>query len=244
MMKKFKHPLKVGAVSLLALSLSACFHSEDDDDEHMHSMDASYRVTISNITNGQPLTPAAVVIHKSGYSAWSLGSAASSGLEKLAESGETTDFIAEAAANANVVSSDVAGTGPFSPGSSAMVEIMAAHSSDLQLSIASMLANTNDAFTGMKAVDIGEMAAGDSMTMMSHVFDAGTEANTEASGTIAGPVDTSTGDKAYNSARDDLHDFVSIHAGVVTMDDGLTTSILDESHRWNGVAAKIVIERL
>ncbi|MDH5258599.1 MAG: spondin domain-containing protein, partial [Gammaproteobacteria bacterium] len=109
----------------------------------------------------------------------------------------------------------------------------------------SMLANTNDAFTGLTSLDIGSMAVGDSMTMMTHVFDAGTEANTESAGTIAGPADDSAAaDKAYSATRDDLHDFVSVHAGVVTMDDGLTTSVLNESHRWNGMAAKITIERL
>ncbi|MDH3325330.1 MAG: spondin domain-containing protein [Gammaproteobacteria bacterium] len=238
-----KDRLKIGVVSILALSLAACFHNEDDD-ENMPVV-AMYKVTVSNLTNGQPMTPVAIVVHKSGYDAWTLGGMASIGLEKLAEGGDTADFITEASANMNVSTTDVAGATPFGPGSSVMVEVKANYSNDLKLSLASMLANTNDAFTGLLSADIGSLAIGESMTMMSHVFDAGTESNTEASGTLAGPADESTAaSKAYSATRDDLHDFVSVHAGVVTMDDGLTTSILDESHRWNGVAAKIMVERL
>ena len=239
----YKRVLKLGAVSLLASSIVGCFHNVEEDGDK--AVEATYKVTISNLTNGQPLTPVAVVLHNSGYDAWTLGGAASSGLEKLAEGGDTTDFIAEAAANMNVLTTDVAGSMPFGPGGTATVNVTANYNSGLQLSLASMLANTNDAFTGYTNADIGSLAVGDSMTMMSHVFDAGTEANTESSGTLAGPADASTAvDKAYSATRDDLHDFVTVHAGVISMDDGLTTSVLGEEHRWNGIAAKIVIERL
>jgi len=242
-MKIFKHYLKTGLVILAGLSLVACFHGEDDDEVEMS--DATYKVTISNITSAQPLTPVAIVVHKPGFSGWTLGGAASNGLEKLAESGDTIDFIMDAAANINVSSTNVAGTAPFGPGEVASADITTTHSNDLEMSFASMLANTNDAFTGMTSVEIGAMSVGDSMTLMSYVYDAGTEANTESAGTLAGPVDTlMLEDKAYSATRDDLHNFVTVHAGVVSMDDGLTASILDESHRWNGPAAKIVIERL
>ncbi|MDH5426535.1 MAG: spondin domain-containing protein, partial [Gammaproteobacteria bacterium] len=238
-MNVFKHPLngtlslyfkqrvkqgvklgaKLGAASILSLSLVACFHGEDDSDDM--PIEATYKVTVSNLTNGQPMTPVAVVIHKAGYHGWTLGSAASTGLEKLAEGGATTDFISEAAANMYVMSTDVAGSAPFGPGGTATVNVKANYNSGLKMSVASMLANTNDAFTGLDAVDIGSLAAGESMTMMSHVFDAGTEADTESAGTLAGPADDSTSaDKAYLAARDDSHDFVTIHPGVVTKDDG------------------------
>jgi len=241
-MKKFKRPLAITAASIMALSLSACFHSDDDEDDPVV---ATYKVTVSNLTNHQPMTPVAVVVHKDGYNGWAFGEAASTGLEKLAEGGITTDFISEASANANVVTTDVAGAEPFGPGGSVTVSVMANHSADLEMSVASMLANTNDAFTGLDAVTIGELAVGESMIMMGHVFDAGTEANTETDDTIAGPAGDAAIDGGYSDgARDDAQNFVRIHSGVVTSDDGLSTSALNESHRWNGVAAKVVIERM
>ena len=241
-MNLFKGSLKIGAMSVLALSVIACFHGEDDEDT---SVQATYKVSISNLTNGQPMTPVAVVLHTSGYNAWTLGATASSGLEKLAEGGDTTDFISEAAANMNVLSTNVAGSAPFGPGSVETVNLTATYNSGLKLSLAAMLANTNDAYTGLTSVDIGALTVGDSMTMMSHVFDAGTEADTESAGTFPGPANTvDMDDKGYSSTRNDAHDFITVHPGVITKDDGLSASVLTEAHRWNGVAAKIVIERI
>jgi len=201
-------------------------------------------VKVTNITNGQPLTPAAVVLHKLGYSGWAIGTAASAGLEKLAESGSPTDFVAEADADTNVMTTGVAGSDAFGPGSSASVDVSVTENKDVLLTLASMLANTNDAFAGNAQVSVESLKVGDSMTVYSHVHDAGTELNTEAAGTIAGPADTSmAADKAYSATRDDIHDFVTLHPGVVTMDDGLTSSVLNESHRWMNVAARIDITR-
>jgi len=206
----------------------------------------SYDLTIkvTNITNGQPLTPAAIVLHKSGYSGWRIGSAASVGLEKLAEGGDTTDFISDANADTNVLTAGVAGSAPFGPGGSSTVDVSIMENKDALLSLASMLANTNDAFAGNSQVAVGALSVGDSMTVYSHVHDAGTELNTESTGTLAGPADTSAAaDKAFSAVRDDIHDFVTLHNGVVTADDGLTASVLNESHRWLNVAARIDITR-
>lgn len=208
------------------------------------AMTYNLTVKVTNITNGQPLTPVAVVLHKSGYSGWGIGSAASVGLEKLAESGSPTDFIAEADADANVLTTGVAGSGPFGPGGSESVDVSVTENKGALLSLASMLANTNDAFAGNLQVAVGAMSVGDSMTVYSHVHDAGTELNTESAGTLAGPADDSmAADKGFSATRDDIHDFVTLHPGVVTMDDGLATSVLNESHRWMNVAARIDITR-
>jgi hypothetical protein len=72
-------------------------------------------------------------------------------------------------------------------------------------------------------------------------WDAGTEANSEASGTIPGPAD---GGEGYNATRDDLVNFVAIHRGVISADDGLNSSILDESHRFDNPVARVMIERI
>jgi len=217
--------------------LSACSHNDDD---HMMPAMATYEVAVTNATNGQPLTPIAVVAHTAGYQPWTLGDSASTGLEMLAEGGDVSQFIADADANANVGTTVSSTNGPFGPGATESVEFDVMPASDLQISVAAMLANTNDAFTGLANVAVGELAAGDSMTMMARVYDAGTESNSETAATMPGPA---AGGEGFNTARDDT-DFVSIHAGVVTADDGLATSALNESHRWLGPAAKITITRI
>ena len=122
-----------------------------------------------------------------------------------------------------------------------MIEVVEADLADSFISVATMLVNTNDGFTGVNAMAIGEMAVGDTQTVRSIVYDAGTEANTETAGTIPGPAD---GGEGFNQVRDDRADQVTMHSGVVSNDDGLAGSVLDEQHRFDNPAAMIMITRL
>lgn len=223
--------------ALMTVSLAACNHNDDTTTPDTNAM---FEIDVTNATNGQPMTPLAVIAHTSAYHPWMLGGAASTGLEMLAESGDVSQFIADADADADVMGSVSSANGPFGPGvtESVMLEVTNP-GSDLQISVASMLANTNDAFTGVANLPVGELMKGDSMTLLARVYDAGTESNSEAAATIPGPAG---GGEGFNAARDDTN-FVSIHAGVVTADDGLSTSALTEAQRWLGPAAKITITR-
>ena len=232
--KRLPSYLAVVCISAGLLTLSACKHDEDD-----MMVQATYEITVHNLTNGQPFTPLGVVVHDPGYMPWQLGAAASAGLETLAESGNPSGFLTEADADSAVAMSASSTGGPFGPGGSATVSITVDHNADLQLSVASMLANTNDAFTGVRNWRIGALAMGDSTSTMTHVFDAGTEANTETAGSMPGPAAMGEG---FNAAREALNK-ITIHGGVVTTDDGLIASALDESHRWLGQAAKVVVTR-
>jgi len=238
LLKRLPTYLTVSLASVALLTLSACVHEEDDDDM---AMQATYQITVTNLTNGQPLTPLGVVIHEATYMPWQLGSAVSVGLETLAESGSPAAFLSEADANTAVAMSASSTNGPFGPGASEMVSLSVDYSTDLQLTVAAMLANTNDAFTGVRNWDIGGLAVGESATTMTRVFDAGTEANTETAGSMPGPAAMGEGFNADRSA--DLNR-LTVHGGVVTADDGLITSALDESHRWLGQAAKVVVTRM
>jgi hypothetical protein len=220
------------AAALLPLLLSACFHQSDDDEYR-------FQVSVTNLTNNQPLSPLAVVLHQAGYHGWTAGMMASNGLEALAEGGDTSGFLAEADADSTVLVT-ASGAGLIMPGSTATVELMPMTDDNLQLSVATMLVNTNDAFTGVSAESLGNLQRGDSLQFYANSYDAGTEANTELASTIPGPAG---GGEGYNASRDDV-DFVSVHAGVVTADDGLATSTLDESHRFNGPVSLIRITRV
>lgn len=228
-------------VTALALALVAC-GNDDNDPVNMVEPEPtpeptpvtySYEVTIQNLTNAQPVSPVAVVLHNEG-TLWEVGAAASTALELMAEGGDNSELLALA----NVLSS-ASGSAPIGPGASESITVSIDDNAESKLSVATMLVNTNDAFTGWSSLDLSAMAVGDSWTGMGKVYDAGTEMNSEAMGTMPGPAD---GGEGYNVMRDDV-DFVSGHPGVVGMEDGLTASVLTQAHRFDNPAIKITVMR-
>lgn len=199
---------------------------------------ASYRVELTNLTANQPLSPLAVVLHERDFSAWQIGNAAGAGLEQLAEGGDPAGFLAEADASPAVENSG-AGNGVVPPGSTGSVTLDGSTRAS-RLTVASMLVNTNDAFAGVAGVHLESLGEGDSLTLEVRGYDAGTEGNSETSASIPGPAG---GGEGYNALRDD-RDFVAVHPGVVTADDGLSASTLNESHRILNPVAILRITRI
>jgi hypothetical protein len=226
------------AAFLSLLMFSVFIGCSNSDSDGPAAVETQFMVTATNLTNNQPLSPLAVVIHTVGYEGWEPGISATDGLEVLAESGDPADFLGEADGNSAVVETE-AGAGVVLPGGSDSVTMTVTHSSGLLLTGAFMLVNTNDGFTGVNAGLIGDLEVGESKTFFSQPWDAGTEGNVETAATIPGPVASGEG---FNLARDD-QDFVAAHQGVVTQDDGLATSVLDESHRFLGPVARFVVTR-
>jgi hypothetical protein len=201
---------------------------------------ASFDVTVSNLTNAQPLSPVAVIAHQSGYAVFEIGSAASAGLEELAEGGDNTELLAEADADAMVAGS-ASGASPIGPAGSetVTVDVLDSDRSGLRISIATMLVNTNDAFTSLNAA-VESMAVGDVLSFYGVAYDAGTEADTEMAVHIPGPAGGGAG---FDAVRDDQADLVAMHSGVVSQDDGLASSDLTEQHRFDNPVAHIRITR-
>ncbi|MBL4900742.1 MAG: spondin domain-containing protein [Colwellia sp.] len=219
---------KLTLIATLALLLSACDHNDDPP-----PAEYSYTVTVTNLTYAQPLSPLAVVLH-SDNKMWMVGNSSSVALEKLAEGGDNTDFLADS--NALAASS---GDGVILPGSASTVEISTSDRMATFLTTATMLVNTNDAFSGLTGIDISPMAVNDKKSWNLNVYDAGTEINSEAIGTIPGPADGGTG---FDATRDDV-DFVGYHSGVVSQDGGLSSSVLTQAHRFDNPAIKLTITR-
>jgi hypothetical protein len=163
-----------------------------------------------------------------------VGEAATLALEELAESGDNTDFLADS--NALATSS---GAGVILPGTFSSVAISTTDRMATYFTAATMLVNTNDAFSGLTGIDISTMAVDDTKSWSLSVYDAGTELNSEAMGTIPGPADGGTG---FDASRDDV-DFVGYHSGVVSQDDGLASSVLTQAHRFDNPAIKLTITR-
>jgi hypothetical protein len=235
-------------LSLSAFALAAC---DNDDSDPVAAPTppppppppemASFDVTVTNLTNAQPLSPVAVIAHTDGYSVFTIGAPATAGLETLAEGGDNSMLIMEAEADANVFAAN-SGAAPIGPAGSEIVTIDVLESDvpNLQFSVSTMLVNTNDAISGLNGVDVSALAEGDTWTGRAIVYDAGTEADTEAVGTIPGPAD---GGEGFNAARDDSDNRVTTHPGVITRDDGLATSALTGQHRFDNPAVMVRIER-
>lgn len=229
-----------------AAALSACGGSSSGGSSDTAPVEPvveplSYEVSIVNLTAGQPFSPPAVIAHNGSYIPFEIGAAAGVAFENLAEGGSPTALLDEAGQNAAVLTTQAA-SGPVGPGATGTItfEVAADQQASLTVSIATMLVNTNDAFTGSSGVDVSALAAGDSMTFTAGSYDSGTEANTEAAGTIPGPAD---GGEGFNAARDDEPGIITGHGGAVTADDGLSSSVLSQVHRWDNPTARITIRR-
>lgn len=230
--------LKIAALTVMVASplfLTGCPNDNDDDDSVVTRV--MYEVELTNLTAAQPMSPMAVVLHGGGYKMWTVGTSASNGLEQLAESGDNTEVLAEAAGENGTTMS---GGGIITPGASESVTIEADGVGDLALSLATMLVNTNDAYTGVDSKLLSDMSLDETRTMVLMAYDAGAEANSELASTILGPA---AGGEGFNATRDD-RDSVGGHPGVVTHDDGLNNSALGEEHRFDNPVARVTITRL
>jgi hypothetical protein len=226
----------VSVIVSCTLGLAACNDSDNDDVMVLPPAPVmtSYEVTVVNLTEGQLLSPIAVVLHTTGQ-LWELGQPASNALEKLAESGDSLDLLGQ-----DFVMSSASADGPAMPGESKTLSLSIEQQADIKVSIASMLGNTNDAFTGLNGIDLNDLAVGDSLAFATIAYDAGTEANTESAATVPGPA---AGGEGYNAMRDDVRDMVLMHAGVVSAADGLASSALSQAQRFDNAVAKILITR-
>mgnify|MGYP001053875886 CR=1 FL=1 len=193
----------------------------------------AYQVTVTNLTHAQPMSPVAVVLHNEGQ-LWQIGESASNALEVMAESGDNSGLLSDAIAMASE-----SGVGILAPGMSETISVSIVDTEPMMLSVATMLVNTNDAFTGVNAMALTNLPAGESISLTAGSYDAGTEKNSELMSSIPGPAG---GGEGYNEMRDDV-DFVAMHPGVVTSDDGLSTSVLTQAHRFDNPSLRISITR-
>ncbi|MBU2878808.1 MULTISPECIES: spondin domain-containing protein [Aliiglaciecola] len=236
MLQLFKNkPLRLAILASITLGLVAC--NDDDDPETPLppvAVDVTYQVTVTNLTNGQPLSPIAVILH-SDDNLWMIGDSASVELETMAESGDNSSLL-----GLPMVLASASGDAPVGPGVSETFEVNIEDVTDAKLTVATMLVNTNDAFTGLNAWDLSQLAVGDTWKGAMAAYDAGTEGNSEAAGTIPGPADGGVG---FEDARDDV-DYVAMHPGVVTSADNLATSVLDSQHKFDNPVISISVTRI
>jgi len=242
--------IKMMSVLLATGVLAACSSSDNDDADDQApggvQLDAQFEVRVTNLTNAQPFSPVAVMLHEPGFQSFVDGESASLALELLAEGGDNSDVLGEVEAASEFVAAGST-DGPVPPRSiSPAVTLTVPTDSlpDLNISVISMLVHTNDGFTGTNATNISGMNVGDTRTMVGPTWDAGTEINSELGSTIPGPEFSGEG---FNVERDDLINRVRFHQSVVSNESsefGLPSSDLSDRHRFLNPTSRIQITRI
>ena len=256
----FKTSLLSTAVLAGSLLVTACGGSSSSNNGSANNnpagnsdQDYVFTIEVTNLTYAQPLSPPAIVLHDSSYQLFSEGLEASIGLEELAESGSNASLIEEAQSYDSVIQT-IAGGSIILPGSSEefTLRLDADLDDDLngnfdtvlaesEISLVTMLVNTNDAFTGEKNIDISAFEINQSKSFNGPVWDSGTEENSETAASIPGPAANGEG---FNSSRENDVNKVIFHPGVVSRDDGLSSSVLTQAHRFDQPASRIRITRI
>lgn len=209
-------------ITILGVSSLIVFQAQADDGN-------TYRVTISNATTHQVLTPPLIAIHNRNFKVFNVGNSASQGLVTQAETGNPSELALELD-NSQGVSQVVTGSDVILYGQSTSFDIIASKKD--QISMTSMLATTNDGFAAINGADLPKR----SVTYYAYAYDAGSENNNESCAYVPGPPCTPDS----GNARDEtLNGFISIHNGIHGGSD-LNPKYLD----WRGPVAVVTITRL
>jgi hypothetical protein len=186
-----------------------------------------YEVIITNLSQGQILSPPLVATHPRDIAIFEAGEAATPELARLAQDGDAGPLAGalEAEHGVRVVVAD----GPVLPGASVTLEIRA-RSRRHAVSAATMLVSTNDAFTAVNGAPLPRRSA----THYTPAWDAGTEANSESCDHIPGPP-CGVHDAA---PADDPEGMVLIHNGIHG-GGGLDPAV----HDWRNPVARVVVRR-
>lgn len=238
-MKRLNKTLYSVSLLAMALALSACSHDDDDNEisevAPPQPVTYTYQIKVTNLTSGQPASPIAVALHNADMPLWTIGESASDGLALLAESGDNSEFLANTALLAMASAEQ-----PTLPGESMEVSVSIEDNAASTLTVAAMLGNTNDAFTGFTAMDLSQLEVGETSTRVSVAYDAGTEENTESAMSVPGPAGGGEGPSEGREA----HDFVSMHPGIVSAEGGLSSSVLTSDHRFDNPVLRISVMRM
>lgn len=208
----------------------------------------TYKVTITNLTSGQPLTPPVLATHTRRAQIFAVGEDSSDGIRAIAENGNNEPLVTALASDFQI-HQVIQGTAPLipdgNPGSapfeSSDTYYINARGNARFLSVAAMLICTNDGFTGINAVRLPSRKK----TVYAVAYDARSEQNTEDFADIVPPcqglIGVATDDGGTGTSNPALAEdgFVIPHPGISGGND------LDPGvHNWADPVAKIVIERV
>lgn len=231
--------IKGALIAAIGLALGLAFAGSDSADAG--PFQGTFRVTIHNLTEGQPLSPPVAATHRPSVKLFEVGTLASPEIEAIAEDGNQVPAVDLLSSSPRV--NDVVDLGaPILAGESASFEIVARPGE--RLSLATMLICTNDGFTGLNGVRLPRAG---SAVFETNAYDAGTEDNTQNSPDIVdpcsalGPVLLDGDDNGNENDAVDTNppQVIHHHPGIHGSGD------LDpELHGWTNPVTRIVVERI
>jgi hypothetical protein len=211
----------------------------------------TYRVTLVNLTSGQPFSPPVAATHQKAIRMFEVGELASDELAAIAQDGDEGPMFRRFSASDNVTQAVDVGR-PVTPSGhpvgdftdTVTFEIAAAPGD--KFSIATMLICTNDGFLGLDAVKLPKQGSQDFLLAG---YDAGREENTERSEDVVdpcsalGPVPL-RGDP--NGNRDSGPGITTSPAEVIGHHPGIAgiADLSSELHGWSDPVAMVTIERV
>jgi hypothetical protein len=201
----------------------------------------TFEVTFTDLTGGQPLTPAVAATHRGKNELFNVGDAASFGLKEIAENGNNTPMLSRLASDGDVSDFLEAPGGPLVPAGSpgdamfdqSTTSTITADRGARRLSLAAMLICTNDGFTGVNSLRLPSKVGG-SVTVETMAYDAGTEANTEDFADMVPPcqalIGVSTGEPGTGQSDPALatSDVIRHHTGITGRRD-----LVPAVHGWD-----------
>ena len=193
----------------------------------------TYQVNITNLVPAQVFTPVLVATHNSSTSIFTLGTAASSELQTLAESGNVTPLTTLLNGDSNVMDVQSSG-GLHGPGNTGGVIVTGSDTFN-RLSLAAMLIPTNVAFVGLNTT---LPAAGETKVVYAYAYDAGTEVNDERCTSIPGPDYPECGGAGTGGSPGGGEGMVLIHSGIRGDGD------FGRNRDWKNPVARITIQKV
>lgn len=188
------------------------------------------RVTITNLTSGQIISPPVVVTHSAGTYVFRAGEEASSQVAALAEDADSAGLLAALAADPQVADFDIAG-GPLLPGDS-VTFYLSGTGPWTRLTALGMLVTTNDAFFGLDSAELSGRPR--SKVFSVPAYDAGSEVNSESCTYIPGPPCMNGGVRDTDGAEG----FVHVHSGIHGIGD-----LVPAEHDWRNPVVRIEVQR-
>jgi len=208
----------------------------------------TYKVTIYNLTAGQPFTPPVVVTHNRRTAIFRIGDQASEGVRSIAENGNNVPLVTALSGDVNV-SHIVEGTAPVvpannpggSPFESSVTFTITTDRKARHLSFVSMLICTNDGFTGINSVRLPKHRK----TVYTAAYETRTERNTEDFADIVPPCQGLIGESSDDMGTGSSNPLLA-EKGIIIPHVGIIggTDLQPAIHGWSDPVAKVVIERV
>ena len=226
----------------------------------------TYKVTVTNITPGQSLTPPLLVTHSADVGIFALGEEASGELQQLAENGNP-DPLKEKLGGTSGVCDIVTGESALVPATHPSVDddqsmdfmadddnmVMMTMSADAPytatyeivadykhqyLSFVSMLICTNDGFAGLSGVHLP--SSGEEM-FLAVSYDAGTEKNTQDFADLVPPCQTLSGISSDDEGTGHSNPDTAEHGIVIPHPGVFPGEDLTSAHAWADPVAIVTV---